>query len=202
MQFRGMRAVTSFLILLILIFYGRSINKRIKLHLLLYGLSSVFTIWYENEWAAVASLVLSFLAMLASIWEIFPRLVFKRMHYLIVSALLAVSIINGWLLYSFIDILSQSINSYYIVASIYLSTGTFFILTVLAFIYYNEANTSTSLVFVFYLIFLIFAEVFRGAGYYQVIDSVLGQYFARVLLVTATLLLYHYSLLKVKGVKI
>lgn len=197
--FRGLRTLISLLFLVCIAILHTRKNRLLKWHMFLYGASSFLTIWFEQEWMSVFAMLLNFGAWLVLILWIVPRLQFRKITGILLLTMIAVGIINGYLLYQFIQLLAASITSAYLMAAIILSTLTFFVLFVLIFIYNNESSTRASLTLVFAAIFLIFAEVLRGSGYYALIDEVNSQNLARVLLVTGVALLYHFGYLELKA---
>lgn len=120
------------------------------------------------------------------------------MSWIFLISLIVVALINVWLLYTFLEVIAAYLQTTYLLIAVCFSASSSFLLAVLAFIYNNESNSKASLLFVFFIIFLVFSETFRGAGYYGFIDPVYGQYVARLLLLISFGLLLFYALLRIE----
>ena len=55
--------------------------------------------------------------------------------------------------------------------------------------------------FTFFIFIIIFAEIFRGIGYYNLAEGILFVYLARIFLVLGICVLVHFSFLDIKGDK-
>lgn len=198
MYYRGLRALFSVLLLGSLILMDSGENKLLKWHFLFYGLSSFLTIWFEIKWIGIISMLINIMALLFLIKLVWSKLKFKKMGTIFIMGLVIVALINAYLLFRFVEILWQSADSKYVILSIAGLSMVFFTLTVLAFVYNNEVNNARSITLIFAAIFLIFAEIFRGTGHYDVIDPILSQYIARGLLVIGGSLVYHFGYIELK----
>ena len=74
-----------------------------------------------------------------------------------------------------------------------------FALGVIAFVYNNEQNSRNSIIYIFFHLLLVSAELFRGVGYYDFVDSVTGQYIARFLLISSFTLFFRFAQLELRG---
>ncbi|GAB5400525.1 MAG: hypothetical protein Aureis2KO_21100 [Aureisphaera sp.] len=194
--------MVSLVAFVIIAFSGFRENKMVLWYSLFYTLSSVLTLWYENNAIATWSMILNGSSFLFLIVLVVGKLEFKKPENLFLFSWIAVALINAWLMFMFLEILYEYISSLELFIAICFSCATFFILSVTTFLYNNEHNTRNSIVFIFFLVFLIFAEMFRGVGYYEFVDSINGQYFARFLLIISFTLLPRFTLLEVEGEKI
>lgn len=189
LYFRGLRTlvIISFIVISLL---NNCKNKLVMAFGLLYGCSSFFTLWYESELWSVISMAFSFLSLMVLALFLYKRLTFKGLRLYFIIALTIVVGILIWLDIFFLGMLSEVETNSWLFKTIIAAVVGFFILGILSFIYTNETNSISSIFFVFFYIFLLFAEMFRGMGYYEFVDSVIGQYAARLLLVISFYLLY------------
>lgn len=165
---------------------------------LFYAISSAFAIGFESNVVGILSMCTNGISFMFLIRLIYRRIEFKPMSWVFLISLLAVIVINIWLLYLFLDVIDDFLQGYSLLIAICFSTFFSFTLSVLAFIYNNEDNSKSSLLFIFFIIFLVFSETFRGAGYYSFIDPVYGQYSARFLLIISFLLLYKFTSVRIE----
>jgi hypothetical protein len=68
----------------------------------------------------------------------------------------------------------------------------------LALFYNHYYNNPQSMAFTLLIFLIIFAEIFRGIGYYNLADGVLFVYLARIFLVLSLCVIVHFSFLDLK----
>ena len=195
-----LRAIVSLAFLTVIIRVLHVRNLFITGFCLVYSLSSFLTIWYEISVFTEISLLIDALSLWFLVKLTYRKIKYQHLSKLFITGLIVVVLVNVWLIYSFLEILYGILDSLSVILSISTISFSFFVVTILAFVRTNESSSSASIVFVFFLIFLMFADMFRGMGYYGFVDSVYGQYIARVLLVIAFSVLSYFSLLQKKKV--
>jgi predicted ferric reductase len=79
-----------------------------------------------------------------------------------------------------------------------LSTMTLFIAAFFALLYNHKYSSKGTLVFSIFIVLIVFAEVFRAIGYYNFAYGDVAVYIARILLIIASALVVHYSMLPKK----
>lgn len=196
--FRGLRSIVSLIFLGFIVFTINRRNHFTTVFCLMYSASSILTIWYEHQIVSVISMLINALAILILARMVYKKIRSYKMSKVFLSALVFVALVNVWLMYSFLLMLHESNVHMPLLIAISVGSISFFAVTILAFIHTHESHSPASIVFIFFLIFLMFAEMFRGVGYYNFVDSVYGQYAARILLVIAFLILSYYSFLERK----
>lgn len=193
--YRGLRGVICFIFLTVLFFYRKKkVNRIVIAFLLIYGSSSMATIWYESSLWANISMALNLLAFLVLIRALWPKISFKKMTTLfaIFSGLLI--LVNVYLLYAFVQMMRDLTTGdlhYFIlmIGSMSLVVTGFFSL-----LYNHKFSSKASLIFTLFVIVLVFAEVFRAIGYYDFAYGNFSVYIARGLLLLGCSLLVHYEL--------
>ncbi len=195
--FRILRPVICFSYLILFLF-GKNKNDLIQVFLIIFAVSSLFSIWFHVQWVAILTMGLETIALFYLVKMVYRMVLFKNPGVLLSIALGVVAAICGLLLVAFINILSPYLETLFLVLTICALTATFFVLLVLAFIYHNEANSRDSLVFIFYLIFLVFSDMLRGAGYYEFVDPIISQQIGRALLIISYSLLCHFIFMKIR----
>ena len=76
------------------------------------------------------------------------------------------------------------------------------LLAFMALFYNHYFNSKLSMGFTLLVFLIIFAEIFRGIGYYDLAYSTLFVYLARIFLVLSVYTLVHFSFLDLKNVKV
>ena len=201
--YRGLRGAICFSFLTVLFFYRKKkVNVIVIAFLLLYGISSFVTIWYENSLWAIISMALNVIAFLVLIRALWPKISFKKMTALfaIFSGLLL--LVNVYLLYIFVEMMRgfTSGNLHYVfimIGSMSLVVTGFFSL-----LYNHKFSSRASLIFTLFVVALVFAEVFRAIGYYDFAYGNFSVYIARALLLLGCALLAHYELMDKKPTEV
>lgn len=190
--FRLMRVLVSVFCLIYLVIIRYS-NKRILAFIIMYSLSSLFIIWYEDLMFARIAIVLNAIAFIFLVVDLVLKIDFKFVGKLFYFFLSIGALLYGYLLLEFLSMLSEFIDDTLLITLISIATFLNFVAGVLTLCRNHEQNTGKSLIFTFFLFFLAFAEVFRGIGYYGFVDEKLGQYMARTLLIISFVFLTRYA---------
>ncbi len=191
--FRGLRALTAFSFLASLLVFEKSrVNSFALGFVFLHGFSSLLSIWYENDNIACITMLLNAIGFLLLLILIRSKVTLKRLDPIIIIAISVSAIVFGWLSFSFVEVLFDYIVSIPLLVIISIQMTIVYILHIYAFIYLNETNTGSSVLFVMFLILIVFSETFRGIGYYKIVDSALGQYTARFLLLGSYCFIYFF----------
>jgi len=196
-HYRLLRGVFCFIFLGLLFFYNKkNTNNNIFAFLACYGLSSVLTIWYENNILATLSMVLNFLSFLFLIRALLPKINFKKMNVFFSIIFIVMLAINGYLGYLLMDELQDMTlsNSHFIF--LVLTSMAVIFSTFLALLYNHVYNTKGSLVFALFVFLLFFADVFRAVAYYDIVSGDFTVHISRTLLIVALCQLIHYTFIK------
>jgi len=194
--YRGIRGLISFVGAALLIYFqGKKASKKLLLFLFLYGCSSLATIWYEVQAFAIAAMVLNTLSFLVLLSHMFSLVNFRKLDKFM-SVLFFIMICGvGYLMYQFVAMMqSFSIGSLHY-AVILVSAMVGVITGYVALLYNHNHGTRSSLAFTLFVFIILFAEVFRGIGYYEFAFGDVAVFIARILLIIGTFLLVKYSLL-------
>lgn len=194
--YRFLRGFVSFLFLAVLLWYKRkNVNKLLVLFLILYGLSSILTIGYENSNFATIALVCNVLSFVVLAAALLPKVNFKKIKGTFLVLFIVVGGVIAYLLFELIRLfINFSLGSLHAIF-ICLSAIVFLMVTYFSFLYNHRYSTRASLVFLLFNIILVFAEVFRAIAYYQIAYGSLSVHISRLLLITAMALLVHYCFL-------
>ena len=191
--YRLLRAVSCFTFLgFLFLFKGKNTPTLMALFLMLYGASSVLTIWYENSSAAILALALNFIAYMCLIVAVAPNASFKKMNGYFIALFLILVLFCGYLLVEFIRMINESnLNStvYFLMLLIAL---TLVALAFLSLTYNYNYSTKPSMIFTGFVFVLIFSEVFRVSGYYDFALGDIAVYISRGLFLIAMSLLVHF----------
>ena len=194
--YRGLRGIISFVgIALLLYFQGKRAPKKLLLFLLLYGSSSIVTIWYESQDFAVAAMALNAFSFLVLLMFIYPLVYFRRLDRFMLLVFVIMVCVIGYLMYEFVAMMQSFSTSSLHYAFILLSAMVGVLTSFFALLYNHNYASRASLAFTLFFFLLLFAEVFRGIGYYDFAFGDVAVFIARILLIVATFLLVKYSLL-------
>lgn len=188
--------IGTFYLLLLLMLHKRRTHPLMTLFLIVFNASSVLSIWYEVNWVASVCMALNFLAYFILFVGIWPKIHFKKLGRTIGIGLISVSIIIGLLLYNFMEMIKPNALSQIHFVCTWLNALGLFILGLIVFIYNHEYNTKASLAFIFFVVFMIFSETFRGIGYYQFAFAELAIYMEKALMIASLSLLIQYSFIE------
>ncbi|MBX2827275.1 MAG: hypothetical protein KTR22_03900 [Flavobacteriaceae bacterium] len=191
--YRLIRGIIIFFFLGLLLYYQSSRwDKVLILFLLLYGSSSILTIWYENTTCATGSMVLSFLSYLVLIASLIPKVKFREMNALFLIAFIILVGVNAYLLYELILLIKDFALSKLHYSFILLGAMSLAVVGFLALMFNHRYSSKTTLMYTFFVFLLIFSEVFRAIGYYDIAYGDVSVYIARGLLIAAlSMLLNH-----------
>lgn len=184
------------LIFLSLLFYyhRREVYQPIFLFLLFYGASSLATIWYEIDALATISMGLNFVSYLVLIIALIPKVDLKKMKGLFLIGFVLMVIINGYLIFRLVNwIRDFSLSSMHF-SFIIVSTMALLILAFLVLLYNHTYSTKGSFIFSLFVFLIVFSEVFRALGYYNLAFGDIDVYVARILLILAMGALIEYSM--------
>ncbi|MDC8006203.1 hypothetical protein POV27_19275 [Aureisphaera galaxeae] len=197
--FRGMRMMVSLVSFLLIALFAIKKNGLLLAFAVCYSISSLLTLWYELDVFATLSMIVNGVSFIFLGILIFKKLEFRMPDRWFLASWILATLVIGWLMYSFLDILYNYVSSVRLFVAICFSSGIMFLLGVIAFLYNNQQNSRNSIIYVFFHLILAFAEMFRGVGYYDFVDSVSGQYIARFLLIASFTLFLRFSQLELRG---
>lgn len=197
--FRGLRGVICFAFLALMYFFQqKSVNWVVAVFLLLYGSSSIATIWYDNPNIANISMGLNFAAFMVLIGALSPKINFKKMNGFFASIFVVLILINGYLFYMFIEMIRDfALNDFHFFL-IFLGAMSLILSTLFCLLYNHEISSKTSLLFTLFVFILVFAEVFRVIALYEFAYGNYSVYIARALVLLGISLLVHYELTEKK----
>tara|TARA_R110002020_G_scaffold41067_31_gene121209 strand:+ start:7503 stop:8234 length:732 start_codon:yes stop_codon:yes gene_type:complete len=201
--FRLLRGIICYTALVyVLIAHGKNIQKWLVGFLFFYGASSVTTVWYENSTMASVSMILNFLAFLMLLWYIVPKFTFKKISKAFTLLIVLMLLLNGYLFLQFVELMKEMTLNYTQYIFMVLSAFCGILLAFMALFYNHYFNSKLSMGFTLLVFLIIFAEIFRGIGYYDLAYSTLFVYLARIFLVLSVYTLVHFSFLDLKNVKV
>lgn len=184
--YRLLRGTICFATLLFLLIVQR---KKVRPWLLgflfFYGASSLATGWYEESTMAAVSMMLNFVSFCFLLAYIVPKFKFKNLNQTFALLFFLTMAINGYLFFQLIGLMKAMTLSQtqYIFMVLGMACGIF--LGFLALFNNHYFNTPQSMSFTFLVFLIIFAEIFRGIGYYDLAYSVVFIYLARIFLTLA-----------------
>jgi len=194
--YRALRGVISFSALGVLLYFqGKQTHPLFACFLLLYGASSIVTIWYENTTLATLAMILNFCAVLFLIRALFPKVSFKNMSWWLIIIFVAMVLLNAFLLYEFVAMMKSMAGSSTHYLFMLLGAMSMVVVGFLALLYNYQYSSQSSIILVLFISSIIFSEVFRGIAYYDFAFGNIAVYAARILLIIGTSLLVHYALM-------
>lgn len=194
--YRLVRGFISLVFLGIVVAYiKKETNPILATFLLIYSVSSICTVWYENATIAAISLFLNFFAYLFLVKALWPKASFKNLGIVLTLVFVLLVIINAYLLYEFISKLRDVANGSLHYAAMLLGAMSLVITGILSLLYNHSFNTKASLAFTVAIFLFIFAEIFRAIGYYDFGFGNASVYIARIMLIIATGLMAHFMLM-------
>lgn len=200
--FRLLRGIICYTTLAyLLIIHRKNIQKWLIGFLFFYGASSITTLWYENGIMASTSMILNFIAFLMLLWFIIPKFKIENLTKTFTLLFILMVIVNGYLFFQFIELIKDMTLNYTQYIFMILSAFCGILLGFLALFYNHFYNTQQSMAFVLLVFLIIFSEVFRGIGYYNLVNGFVFVYLARIFLVLALYFLVHFSFLDLKNSK-
>jgi len=190
---RGVVNLTFFLLLLTI--HGKRTSVLLSVFFILYGLSSILTLWYEINFFAILSMGINAVSFGSLCLYLLPKISFEgfKTRLLVVFVLLVA--INAYLLYQLIFIAKASALSTTHYGFMLLSTTIAIVLFFLSILFNHLRSTKASFVFLIAVVAIIFSEVFRAIAYYELAYEGFAVYMARALLIFSTGLFVHYSVL-------
>ncbi len=197
--FRLLRGIICYTTLIYLfVAHGKKIQKWIVGFLFFYGASSITTVWYENGIMASLSMILNFIAFSALFFYILPKFTLKKITKTFTLLFIVMVIVNGYLFFQLVELMKEmTLNTtQYIFMLLCACCG--ILLGFLALFYNHYYNNPQSMAFTLLIFLIIFAEIFRGIGYYNLADGVLFVYLARIFLVLSLCVIVHFSFLDLK----
>ncbi|MDC8006202.1 hypothetical protein POV27_19270 [Aureisphaera galaxeae] len=198
--YRLSRGVIIFFFLTLLLYYqsGR-INRVLVTFMLFYGISSILTIWYEDATSATAAMIINLVAYLVLIISLIRRVTIKGMNTALLMAFVVLIGVNGYLLYELVLILKEfALNSLHYLF-ILLGSMALALVGFLALLYNHKHSSKVTLFFTFFVFLLIFSEVFRALGYYDIVYGDIAVYIARFLLIAALSMLLNHAIMDKKA---
>jgi len=197
--FRGLRGIICFAFLALLYFYQRkSVNWVVAVFLLLYGGSSIATIWSDNINITNISMGLNFAAFMVLIGALSPKINFKKMNGFFASIFVVLILVNGFLLYMFVEMIRDfALNDFHYFL-VFLGAMSLILSSLCCLLYNHEISSKTSLLFTLFVFVLVFAEIFRVIAFYEFAYGNFSVYIARTLVLLGISLLVHYELTEKK----
>lgn len=184
---------------LLLFFHRKKVYHPLFYFLFFYGTSSIATVWYEINSLAVLSMIFNLLSFLVLIFALLPKVDLKKMKGLFLIGFVLMALINSYLIYSLIkSIQGFSLSSLHF-GFIVLSTIALLLTAFLVLLYNHTYSTKGSLYFSLFVFSIVFSEVFRALGYYNLAFGDIDVYIARILLILAMCILVQYSMVEKKN---
>lgn len=171
-------------------------NQSLFAFLFLYSLSGFFTVWYENNTMATLAMATGILSYSFLIWNVFPKVSFRKMTPLLAISGTIMILVNGYLVYMLVDKIQGFALSELHYAFVILNAATLFTAGCLAFLYNHVHSTRASLVFMAFVLFIIFSEVMRAIAYYDFAYGNIPAFVARGLMIIGLSFLVVYTNLK------
>lgn len=190
---RGIICYTTLIYLLLA--HGKKIQKWIVGFLFFYGTSSITTVWFENGTMASISMILNFIAFIMLLWYVVPKFKIEKLTKSFTLLFILIVIINGYLFIQLIEMMKAMTLNYTQYIFMLLSAFCGIFLAFMALFYNHFYNTRQSMAFTILVFLIIFAEIFRGIGYYDLANSIFFVYLARIFLVLSLSVLVHFSFL-------
>jgi len=192
--YRLVRGIICFTFLgVILAYHRKKTESSLLLFLILYGISSFATMWYENNTLATLALALNFLSFVILIVVLLPKVDLKKMNAFLLFIFIITVIINGYLAYQLVQLIDDQILSRPNYLFILLSAMSTVIVAFMSLLYNHIFNTKATLVFTVFIFIMLFADVFRAVGYYDIAYGNFSVYIARGLLLLGLSILVHYT---------
>lgn len=199
--FRLLRGIVCYTTLVyLLMIHGKNIQKWIVAFLFFYGASSITTVWFENGTMASISMILNFIAFLMLFFYILPKFSLKKITKTFTILFILMITVNGYLLLQLIEIMKELTNNTQYVFML-LSAWSGILLAFLALMHNHYFNTPQSMAFTLLIFSLVFAQIFRGIGYYQLEEGALFIYLGRIFFILSLCVIVHISHLDLKTVK-
>ncbi len=197
--YRSIRGIVCFVYLaIIILFQKKEPNPLLNSFLVLYGLSSLLTIGYENNTLATLSMGLNILAFMMLIRAILPKVnLFKLESFHILSFMIMI-VFMGFLSYQFIIMFKDMTQSNLHFIFIVLNTFGLVFTTYLGVLFNHKYSSRNTIVFLGFIVLLLFTEAFRGIAYYDMAYGDFSAHIARFILIISISLLMHYAFMKKK----
>ncbi|GAB5400526.1 MAG: hypothetical protein Aureis2KO_21110 [Aureisphaera sp.] len=193
--YRMSRGIIIFAFLALLIYYKtKGVSRVMVAFLMVYGLSSILTIWYENNTSATWAMLLSFVSYIILIVSLIPKVNLKKMNAALLILFIILIGINGFLLFELVAIIKAFTLSGLHYIFILLGAMSLTLLGFLALLFNHNYSNKATLMFTFFVFLLIFSEVFRSLGYYDIAYGDIAVYIARALLIAALSMLLNYAI--------
>ncbi|MDC8000694.1 hypothetical protein POV26_06575 [Aequorivita todarodis] len=200
--FRLLRGIICYTALAyLLIAHGRHIQKWMVGFLFFYGASSITTVWYENSTMASVSMILNFTAFLMLLGYVVPKFKLENLTKTFTLLFILMVLVNGYLFFQLIELMKAMTLNYTQYIFMMLSAFCGILLGFLALFHNHFYNTPQSMSFTLLVFLIIFAEIFRGIGYYDLAFSMFFVYLARIFLILAIYVSVHFSFLDLKSGK-
>lgn len=195
--YRLLRALFSvFLLGCLLLVYGKKINKMLCGFLIFISSSSLCFVGFENNFFSTLAILFNTVSYGILIWALIPKMDRLKMNSYFLLSFCVIVLVNGFLLFYFIRMIGEMSASafqfsFMVLNTIGIITASF--LTVL----YNYLNSSkASMFFTIFVFALIFSEVFRAMGYYDILPGSFSVYISRALFITSLSFLLEFDRMK------
>ncbi len=201
-MFRLLRGIICYTTLIyLLIVHRENIQKWLVGFLFFYGASSITTVWYEDGTMASVSMILNFMAFLMLLLYVVPKFSLRKITKVFTLLFILMVIVNGYLFLQLVELMKIMTLNYTQYIFMILSASCGILLGFLALFYNHYDNSRQSMAFTLLIFFIIFAEIFRGIGYYNLADGFAFVYLARIFFVFSLCVLVHFSFLDLKNTK-
>lgn len=199
LSYRLMRAIICFGFLVLLLWYRKKRPVLVLCQFLFfYGVAGLMTLWYEIEWVAGLSIALSVAAYIVLIVALMAKVKLKGTSLILLMGAVVTYVIITYLLYELVEIIGNAASSNPLYLLIAVTAMIFILLSFLTILYNHRYSTKSTLVFSIFVFALIFSEIFRALGYYNIAYGIIAVYISRALFILGISLLVHYSLLNKK----
>ncbi|MRT17082.1 hypothetical protein F3C99_08950 [Vitellibacter sp. q18] len=200
--FRLLRGIICYTALAYLIVaQGKQLQKWLAGFLFFYGASSVATVWYENSTMATVAMALNFVAFLMLFWYVVPKFKLQHVTETFTFLFVLMIVVNGYLFFQLVELMKAMTLSGTQYVFMLLCACCGILLGFLALFHNHFYNTPQSMAFTLLIFLIIFAEIFRGIGYYDLGYSIIFVYLARIFLVLSLCTAVHFSFLDLKYAK-
>ncbi len=195
--YRSIRiGIILFFLVLVLVFHGFRTHPIMIFFLFLLAGSSILALNWEQDEFAIGSLALSTVAYGGVVYGLIRLLSFKYMSSFFGISLLVVAVIMLALMYFFLTMIRETGVSGILHIALWVTGITLFAMCVLSFVYNHELNTRATLIFLLFSLSLLFSEVFRAVGHYELAYGDIPYYLRRALFIVSMYFLYSYSFME------
>lgn len=162
---------------------------------LLYGISSIFALYYEQAFAAYATLIFSIAGFTILVLGLLPRVRRQKSSLTIYIGLLIVLIINGYLCSRLVVLIEDRLMGDWQLVLAYVQSMLMVLSCCLALLRNFQVSNRSSLLLLVFVTCLCFSEVLRAIGYFDLAFVTSATIISRGLLIIAFVVLLRHSLI-------